>query len=553
MVQIDPVAQRAGMMWSVGRKACLVALLCAAGVASAQVRIATWNISNYNGTDRAAEIGTVLYGQVPTGLALAGQRMNPDLLMVQEVSNSTVAATLRNVLNAAAGSPGDWLLAPFTTGPDTQGVLLYRSSKFTFVNSVVISQGGLTPAPPRNTVRYDLRPFGYSDASTTLSFYVVHMKAPEGGTDDEARRGAEAQRIRENASGLDTNPNNGVADGLPAGRDFMVAGDLNIPNPTLAAETAYRTLVNPPALGQFFDPINSFGNWNNNNAFRFIQTQDPAGQMDDRFDQILVSASLRDAAGWHYIGSNTLAYSTSTWNDPNHSYRAWGNDGTSFDIALRTTGNLMVGPAIAQAIITCAAGLGHVPVFADFRVPARAAVTGFTNSPNIIDFGTVAQGAPPPARTLTVTNTGDTARFGANGIARLNYTLPPGADFSYIAGPFFANAGVPGTNHVLTMPTNTPGIRNTTITITTDAPDQPSFTVILRGVVTASGPTCDSLDFNQDGDFPTPLDLEDFINAVGGNICATCSTDLDFNNDGDFPTPLDIEAFISVSAGGPCL
>ena len=64
---------------------------------------------------------------------------------------------------------------------------------------------------------------------------------------------------------------------------------------------------------------------------------------------------------------------------------------------------------------------------------------------------------------------------------------------------------------------------------------------------------CDSLDFNLDGDFPTPLDTEDFINAVGGNICSTCSTDLDFNNDGDFPTPLDIEAFISVSSGGPCI
>ena len=73
----------------------------------------------------------------------------------------------------------------------------------------------------------------------------------------------------------------------------------------------------------------------------------------------------------------------------------------------------------------------------------------------------------------------------------------------------------------------------------------------IRGV--GCGPTCDTLDFNQDGDFPTPLDLEDFIAANAGSICSTCSTDLDFNNDGDFPTPLDIEAFISVNAGGPCL
>ena len=70
---------------------------------------------------------------------------------------------------------------------------------------------------------------------------------------------------------------------------------------------------------------------------------------------------------------------------------------------------------------------------------------------------------------------------------------------------------------------------------------------LLRGCA-----ACDSLDFNQDGDFPTPLDVEDFILAVAGQLCATCSNDLDFNNDGDFPTPSDIEAFVRVSAGGPC-
>ena len=87
-----------------------------------------------------------------------------------------------------------------------------------------------------------------------------------------------------------------------------------------------------------------------------------------------------------------------------------------------------------------------------------------------------------------------------------------------------------------------------------------AFSVWLRGQSSAvcqpplpGGPTCDSTDFNQDGDFPTPLDLEDFINANAGSVCGTCSTDLDFNNDGDFPTPLDVEAFISVLGGGPCL
>ena len=75
--------------------------------------------------------------------------------------------------------------------------------------------------------------------------------------------------------------------------------------------------------------------------------------------------------------------------------------------------------------------------------------------------------------------------------------------------------------------------------------------IVAAGSVPPVG--CDSTDFNGDGDFPTPLDLEDFINANAGNFCPTCSSDLDFNNDGDFPTPLDVESFISVLGGGPCL
>ena len=95
------------------------------------------------------------------------------------------------------------------------------------------------------------------------------------------------------------------------------------------------------------------------------------------------------------------------------------------------------------------------------------------------------------------------------------------------------------------------GTRVVTLTVTDNSNATAQDTVTVT--VNAGGPTCDSLDFNLDGDFPTPLDLEDFIAANAGNICSTCSTDLDFNNDGDFPSPLDVEAFISVNSGGPCL
>jgi hypothetical protein len=189
---------------------------------------------------------------------------------------------------------------------------------------------------------------------------------------DQSRRLVESQRIRDNAQGLDTNPSNGVNDALPAGYNFALVGDFNIQTSTQAA---YQELVGSQAnnAGRFFDPINTPGSWNNSSAYRFVHTQNPNADMDDRLDFILVSASLIDGGGIDYIGNSALAYSTSTWNDPNHSYRVWGNDGTSYGAGITVSGNTMVGATIAQAIKDSVGGSatgGHLPVFLDLTLPA---------------------------------------------------------------------------------------------------------------------------------------------------------------------------------------
>ncbi|HYF15735.1 MAG TPA: PKD domain-containing protein [Phycisphaerales bacterium] len=586
------------------------------GHAHAQVRVVTWNISNYNGSNRATDIQNVLYGQVPAGLALAGQRMAPDVLLIQEVSSSAALNTLVSVVNSAPGSPGDWAAAPFINGNDSEGVLLYRTGKFTLVGNttwtISVGVSASTTEPPRNTYRYDLRPVGYTSAGATLACYNSHMKAQDAGSDDNAMRLTECRRIRDNAQGLDTNPDNGVFDGLPAGYSFILAGDFNIQS---SGSAEYQELVASQAnnAGRFFDPINSPGSWNNNSAFTFLHTQDPAtsaanGGMDDRFDQILVSQSLRDSAGWHYIGSHTLDYSDTTWNDPNHSHRAWGNDGGSGGGMLRVAGNTMVGPVIAQDIIDCASGSGHIPVFADFRVPAKAGVSSVT-----IDFGAVTQGAPAPQRTLTVTNTGDTALYGAGGIAALHYSLAAAPGFTVPVGSFSDAAGGAGVNHTLAMPTGTLGPRNATLTITTDAPDTPTIQVTLTGNVVPvnaapsanAGPDQTVTDFDNGGSETVTLDGSASADSDGTIVSyewlegatplapasatptldaslpvgphtitlrvtdddgATATdtvlvtvnpwpgcNDLDFNNDGLFPDNQDLEDFLSVFGGGPCL
>jgi hypothetical protein len=68
-------------------------------------------------------------------------------------------------------------------------------------------------------------------------------------------------------------------------------------------------------------------------------------------------------------------------------------------------------------------------------------------------------------------------------------------------------------------------------------------------------PTCDPIDFNNDGSLFDPVDIDAFFSVFAEGPClplgATCN-DIDFNNDTIRFDPRDIDAFLSVFTGGPC-
>jgi hypothetical protein len=263
------------------------------------------------------------------------------------------------------------------------------------------------------------------------------------------------------------------------------------------------------------------------------------GGMDDRHDQILISPNLRDSEGLSYIsavnGGNILAaYSTSTWNDTNHSYRSWGNDGTSYNLNLTTTGNTMVGSAIAQALInSTGGGGGHLPVFLDVQVPPKV------NAPAPIDFGVVTVGASA-TRTLTVTNSANLALWSKDGtgwgIDELTYTLSASSGFTAPAGTFTEGAAAGSNNHTITMNTSTPGCKTGTITINSDDPDVPARVVTVTGLVVsgvAPVPSAGDYDVNND----CLANLEDLYVWLAGNTDVnldgfTNSTDGNYLRDG---------------------
>jgi hypothetical protein len=443
----------------------------------AQLRICEWNVTNYDSvlpSDRDPAFQTAFYA------SFQGRSLAPDVIIGQEFLSANAVTAFRNMLNSAPGSPGDWAAAPFHDGSDTDNAFFYRTSRASFLGFTVVAEGGLAPNHPRAIIRYDFRPAGYSAAATVIAAYSSHMTQS-----DLDRRLLEAQRIRGDAEALD-----------PA-FNFLVAGDFNIPQ---ASEPAYQELVASQAnnKGRFFDPISTPGNWNNTSLYRFVHTQEPSTQVDDRFDQILLENSLTDAVALHYIGKPTIPYSTVAWNDPNHSYRSWGNDGTSFDAPIATTGNTMVGPVIAQALIDSVDGNGHLPVYLDMRVPAKV------TSPAALDLGDVLQNTPASIA-LEASNAGNVALWTANGIATLNYTLTATGPFTAPSGNFIDSAGGGANTHLIQLTdTSTLGPKFGTVVINSDAPDEPVRVVTLTANIVAA--SCYA-DCDQSGD----LGIDDFI------------------------------------------
>lgn len=351
-----------------------LALLLPAARADSSLRLVTWNVTNYSG-GRAADFETAIYGE------FEGRSMSPDVIVCQEFVNASGVGSFVAILNNAVAGPGDWAAADFVDGANTDSALFYRTSRVQLATELspsgvtVVAEGGVSPLHPTNIMRYDLALASGTSVEARLAVYSSHMKSGSD-SDDRARRLLEAQRIRDDA------------EALPAGWHFMLGGDFNIPS---SGEQAYQELIGsqPNNAGRFFDPINSIANWHNNAAYRFLHTQDPVWAMDDRFDQFIVSASLIDGLGVDYIGNAAIPYSTSTWDDPHHSYRCWGNDGTSYDLPLTIAGNQMVGPLIAQALENSAVGGGHLPVLLDLRIPpcrGDVACDGDTDSADLAAF-----------------------------------------------------------------------------------------------------------------------------------------------------------------------
>jgi len=332
-----------------------MALAATAGCAvsaTAQMRVVSWNVAKMVGDHVAIEaVLAAAHADDKPGFAVP-----VDVFAFQEVAEDMTTQLLAAV-QAAAPAGSTYAMATFTSMgiEDWAGgaqCLMYRTQSIAEVTSghVDISTGA-----SRYSDRWQLRLVGYDSNVARFYLYSSHLKASIGSSNEDARlAGATALR------------NNG--DALAANTHLVFVGDYNVYSHEEPAFSRMLEGGNNPGVDSY-----GGGSWAGvGNAIK--HTQSPrlttdvlvGGGMDDRFDLHLPGPAMVDGAGISLISG---------------SMRAFGNDGQHFNTNINDGNNTYYPTNIARSNALADdlwAASDHVPVIADYQVPARllASVVG---------------------------------------------------------------------------------------------------------------------------------------------------------------------------------
>jgi hypothetical protein len=281
------------------------------------IRVCTWSLLSFTETT-TSERAVAMLNTIDA--------IRPDILVVQDIDGGD--GTFSFYDNVASHIGIYAMVMPFSI-PDLDFAIYFNREKFRYITGIQRATG------LHGIVGWQFYTLATDD---TLSIYSVHLKENDTQTDRE-QRGREALILRQHL------------DSLPRTSHYLVAGNLNVYE---SSEPAYETLtrVGIVAAGEVFDPINRPGDWHNDPEFADIHTQSTRvrlfggganGGMDDRFDQILLSAPLL----------------------PKYrpdSYTVFGNDGQHFNDSINAMPNLAVDSVMAQGLHDAS---DHLPVYLD--------------------------------------------------------------------------------------------------------------------------------------------------------------------------------------------
>ena len=235
---------------------------------------------------------------------------SPDIFMVCELETNEGSNDILDF--SLNGNVNSYSAAPFVINQSGKGELqqnlFYRSSKFDLIEQNIIS----TTVRDINHYVLRLQTVDMVNNPIDINIFVVHLKSSDGGANEAIR----LEMVTEFTDFLAT---------IPSDSNVIFAGDLNMYD---ADEDGYIELLDPSNAIVLKDPINSPGDWNNNESFSAIHTQSTrissagfgagaGGGLDDRFDFILLSENM--------LGTPSLQYTADT-------YKAYGNNGNCYNL-----------------------------------------------------------------------------------------------------------------------------------------------------------------------------------------------------------------------------
>ncbi len=306
----------------------LILMLAMAGSADAAIRVVTWNIAKLQGDHDAVKL--VL--QEASRDDAQGSAIPVTVFVFQEVLPRNID-TLHDMLGE------QYTQATFTDDGDSRfggaQAMFYRASQ---AIEHVESHADIATGAGRHADRWRLDLLGMEEP-VSLWIYSAHLKASRGKDNREVRRSGAAAICDDMAT-------------LPDNAEVIVAGDMNF---YTNKEPAYGLLTSSEGCG-LHDPLGSDEWAGEDDAIK--HTQSPRtqrsgglvhGGLDDRFDFQLVSPSILEEPGLVLIEG---------------SYRAFGNDGTHFDLAINAGTNSYSDTAgLAEALHEAS---DHLPVIVDY-------------------------------------------------------------------------------------------------------------------------------------------------------------------------------------------
>ncbi|MEM6853322.1 MAG: dockerin type I domain-containing protein [Planctomycetota bacterium] len=331
--------------------------------ASAQLRIVTYNTLDKPTTTFDDSQFRTIFGAIASE-SVNGIARPVDILTLQEQAvggSINTTADIADELNSLHGTTAYQPLA-IGIGSDRLG-MVYNSDTVTVLDNRLVSVG-IRPA-----MRTQFRPVGYTDTSTDFYVYSAHFKAGSSGG-DRNQRTLEVSNLRGNADALGPDQNVLFTGDFNFGssfeqgyQDFFDPGNASAVDPT--GVTTWNGSLNPEIMTQ-------------STRTSGLSDGGAGGGLDDRFDFQLVTEEVADGGGFAIMTPSSTGVLES-------SYRAFGNDGVSFNQAINNTTSGRSQPAnVLNALHDFS---DHLPVVADYQLPALLGI-GFDSTADQVFVGT---------------------------------------------------------------------------------------------------------------------------------------------------------------------